>query len=157
MGKMAYHLDPKGSFETLLSDWRPKPEDKRRSEPASEKEYERSLVDYLRDNLEGMQVIPQAGKGLQRGDIVVLRKSLLGGKYEDVVELKMGLKSAATHQRLIGQIESYEPGRHGWVFVVVCGDDVDPKYINDLKLKYKGKESVGIFHKRCKKGVSRIV
>ena len=142
----------------MLADWRPKSEDARRKVPATEKEYERSLVNFLRDNLEGMQIFPQGGKGFSRGDIAIYRRSAFGGRNEDVIELKLGLTSASSHQRLIGQIESYEPGRHGIVFVVICGEEVDPKFMNDLKLKYRGKsESIAIFHKRCRKGVTQIV
>lgn len=142
----------------LLAEWRPKSDDARRKEPGTEKEYEHSLVDYLRDNLEGMQIFPQSGKGFSRGDIVIYRRSALGGRYEDVIELKLGLNSTSSHQRLIGQIESYELGRHGIVFVVICGDEVDPKFMNDLKLKYRGRsELIAIFHKRCRKGVTQVV
>lgn len=156
MGKLGYIVNPNGTMMRLLGTWNPKAEDRRRLQPSSEKEYERSLVEHLRNNLEGLQIIPQSGKGYTRGDIAIHRKAI--GK-EDIVELKMGLKNPAVCQRLIGQIEQYEPAKHGWVFIVICGpdEDTDPKLLIDLKTRYRGRECVAVFRKKPRRGVSRVV
>lgn len=158
MGSVNYRLRPNAEFENILSEWKPKSADGRRSEPASEKEYERSLVDTLRDNLEGIQIIPGGGKGMFKSDITIQRKGLIGGSLEDIVELKLGMNSTGAYQRLVGQIESYQPGRHGWVFIVICGEPVDPKLLSELKTKYRGTPFISVYHKKgSKKGVKKIV
>lgn len=157
MGKMAYHLNTYSEMKKILEKWNPKPIDKRKKEPTSEKEYEKSLLAFLQEELQGVQIIPQGGRKFSRGDLVIIRKSMVGGSYEDVIELKLGLKSCASYQRLVGQIETYEPGRHGMVFVVICGKDADPKLLMELRLKYRGRTSIGIFHKKTKRGIDRIV
>lgn len=153
MGKLTYMVMPKSHLADLLGEWKPKPEDSRRNEPATEKEYENSLLAFLQKQLPGLRIYPQGGKGLQKADIVIER-----GSAKDVIEVKKGLSSNNTYQRLIGQIQDYSRVQEGRVFVVICGDDLDPKYAEALKHMYKPlSDNIGIFHKRGRKGVTTIV
>jgi len=153
VGKLAYMVMPKSHLTDLLARWKPKPEDSRRNEPATEKEYETSLLAFLQKELPGLRVYSQGGKGLQKADIVIER-----GTAKDVIEVKKGLSSNNTYQRLVGQIQDYCRVQEGKVFVVICGDDLDPKYAEALKHMYKPQsDKIGIFHKRGKKGVTTIV
>jgi len=153
VGKLTYMVMPKSHMADLLAQWKPKPEDSRRNEPATEKEYENSLLAYLQKELPGLRIYSQGGKGLQKADIVIER-----GTAKDVIEVKKGLSSNNAYQRLIGQIEDYSRVQEGRVFVVICGDDLNTKYAETLKQLYKSKsDNIGIFHKRGRKGVTTIV
>lgn len=156
LGKAWYLVMPKETMHDLLDQWKPKPKG-HRNEPATEKEWEDLLLDYLRKSLPGMHIYPQGGRGMQRADIAIERGGL-GGLKKDVIELKKGLKSSQVYNTLTGQIANYRRGREGWVFVIICGDDVDAKYLSLLKLLYKtDNELLGIFHKPCRKGVVAVV
>ncbi len=143
-----------------LTSWKPSdPSDRRRRVPASEKGWENSLLEHLRGEFPDFQFIPQAGAGMVRGDIVVERKGLLGfgGIVRDIIELKQGMKSTAQYQRLMGQIETYKMEK-GWTFVVICGDDVDPKLMTALKDHYKNHQRLAILWKKNeKRGVDVLV
>ncbi len=146
-------------MKTILQEWKPSdPRDARRRVPASEKGWEQSLVERLRESLPDLQVIPQAGAGMVRGDIVIERKTLLGGINRDTVELKLGMSSTGTFQRLIGQIETYTKEK-GFTFVVICGESADPKLMKGLKDHYQGKTPrLAIFWKKNeRRGVEVIV
>jgi hypothetical protein len=146
-------------MKKILEEWKPSdPKDARRRVPATEKGWEQSLVNHLRESLPGLQVIPQAGAGMVRGDIVIERKTLLGGINRDIVELKLGMVSTGTFQRLIGQIQVYAKEK-GWTFVVICGDEMDPKLMKGLQDHYKGKGlRLAIFRKKSeRKGVETLV
>lgn len=127
-------------MKEILEAWKPYDlHDKRRRIPATEKGWENVLLEHLRESLPDLQIIPQAGAGMVRGDIVIERKAFfgLGAVVRDIVELKLGMSFTGTLQRLIGQIETYlkEKGR---TFVVICGEDVDPELMKALKDHYRG-------------------
>jgi len=67
------------------------------------------------------------------------------------------MKFSNLHRRLMGQIQDYEPGTQGWVFVVICGEDFGPKFLSNLRLKYRGKDFISISHKKGKRDPSRIM
>ena len=123
----------------ILESWAPSdPDDKRRRLPRNEKAWERSLVEHLQDVLPDSHVIPQAGAGMVRGDIVIERKGLLAIK-RDIIELKDGFDSVGTCHTLVGQIETYKKER-GWIFAVLCGDEVDSKLLKELENRYRGRD-----------------
>jgi hypothetical protein len=147
-----------GSFAKILRAWKPQDlKDKRRNVPATEKGWEDSLVEHLRLMLPWANIIPQGGSGMKRGDIVVERRGTLGGIVRDIVELKLGLPSSPSYQRLVGQVDDYRK-ESGNTVVVICGDDVDPKLIKQLETRYPtATPKLGIFWKKdSKKGVSQL-
>ena len=104
--KLQFHAwDATGMIEELVRKWRPRG-------CATEKDYEKSLYEYLHKKLEAIQVTKQFAKGRIRADIVV------GDRV--IVELKNNLDSTAKYQRLVGQIAEYKewPGE---IIVVLCG------------------------------------
>ncbi len=159
ISKGYYSSNTIDAFEKLLARWVPEDlDDRRRSSPKTEKGWERSLVEHLRAALPGdLNVIPQGGSGMKHGDIVVERKTILGGINRDIVELKLGLATTAQYQRLIGQVDDYRK-ESGNTIVVICGDNVDPKLMKSLETRYpRGTERLGVFWKgSAKEGVERV-
>ena len=66
----------------------------------NEKQYENSLYDFLIENLEGIEVIKQYGKGRMRADLIV--------NNNVIIELKNNLDATTKYQRLIGQLSDYK-------------------------------------------------
>jgi hypothetical protein len=137
-------------MKEILASWKPADlNDKRRSLPSSEKGWENSLLAHLRAELPSdFTIMPQAGAGKLRGDIVVERRSVLGaGVIRDTIELKKGLASTGTYKDLVGQIQTYRREK-GWTFAVICGDDVKDDLMRMLKDQFrKDHERLGIFWK----------
>jgi hypothetical protein len=103
--------------------------------------------------------MPQAGAGKLRGDIVIERRSLLGGGViRDTIELKKGLSSTGTYKEFVGQIQTYRREK-GWTFGIVCGGDVKDDLMRMLKDQYrKDYDRLGIFWKTgAGRGVKTIV
>ena len=87
----------------------------RASEPGTlktEAQYEKSLYDFLHDNLESIQVTKQYARGRIRADIVV--------NDDVIVEMKNNLDTTGKMQRLVGQLETYKKW-DGSIIVLVCG------------------------------------
>ncbi len=149
-GVVKYANDPAGIMKEALISWTPSdPSDKRRKLPVSEKGWENSLLEHLRNEFPDFNFIPQAGAGMVRGDIVLERKAMLGlgGFLRDIIELKQGLSSTGQYQRLIGRIETYRMEK-GWTFVVICGEPVDAKVMRALKDHYENFDRLAIFWKK---------
>ena len=158
--KFQYWNDPKRCVADTLRSWIPKdPKDKRLKEPKTEKRWEQAIVDRLHMSLPDLQIIPQVGKGMARGDIAVEVTFPILGRRQDIIELKLGLKSTGALQRLKGQIDDYvDRARRGYIFVVICGSNVDPKLIYALKDFCKKKYNMlFVFHKEAKRGLKTIV
>jgi hypothetical protein len=155
--KFAWATSTIGSFQKVLESWKPADPDGRRSQPKTEKTWERSLVEHLRLMLTDVNIIPQGGTGMKMPDIVIERKGYLGGIKRDIVELKLGLSSTGIYQRLVGQIHEYLK-EDGTTLVVICGDDVDPKLIKSLEGHYPSdQERLAIFWKKSsKRGVTQL-
>lgn len=159
ISRLSYAANTIGSFQKVFDAWVVEDtEDRRRSEPKTEKGWERSLVDHMRLMLPELNIIPQGGSGMKHGDIVVERKAYLGsGLVRDIVELKLGLSTTGNYQRLLGQIDEYRK-ENGTTIVVICGHDADPKLLKSLETRYPSStEKLGIFWKKdAKKGVTTL-
>jgi len=86
--------------------WRPRGCD-------AEKEYEKSLYEFLHKEPPDIQVTKQFARGRVRADVVV------GDKI--IIELKNNLDTAAKYQRLMGQLTAYDEW-DGQIFVVLTGN-----------------------------------
>jgi hypothetical protein len=91
---------------SAIKRWRP-----RRCE--TEKDYEKSLYEFLHKEFPDIQVTKQFANGRIRADIVV------GDKI--IIELKNKLDTTAKYQRLMGQLMAYEQWE-GQIFVILTGD-----------------------------------
>ncbi len=95
-----------GYIENLVKEWKPRACD-------TEKEFEKSLHDYLEKKLGAGKITKQHGEGRKRVDLAV--------QEEVFIELKKDLKTTAQLDRLIGQIQSYSETLPN-VIVVLCGE-----------------------------------
>jgi hypothetical protein len=131
-----YRMDTATVVEETLRSWIPVHTGDKRKRIATEKEWERALIPHLNESLDGVVVIAQGGAGKDRTDIMLQQSRLLGlGTKNDFIEIKKGLKKASEFQRLIGQITAgIQNG--GWTFVLICGEEVDPKLLATLKQMY---------------------
>jgi len=81
----------------------------------TEKDYEKSLYDYLHRELGQVQVTKQFAKGRIRADLVV------GDRV--IIELKHNLDNTGKYQRLIGQLEEYQDWDGRIVIVLTAKSD----------------------------------
>lgn len=105
-----FHLwDPISTVSGLVNRWNP-------GLCESEKDYEKSLLAFIEENLPGVEVVKQYGVARSRVDIVI-------GSFNKVaVELKKDLNSTSKVQRLIGQLRDYRDTFEN-IVVVLCGDN----------------------------------
>lgn len=104
--KFLFHFwDSRSFVEGLIGKWRPKG-------CTTEKDYERSLYDFLHEKLPDIQVTKQYAIGRVKADIVV------GNKV--IIELKNNLQSPSDYNRLVGQLTAYK-NWSGGVIVILCG------------------------------------
>ena len=103
--KIAFSWDGAGMVSNCIKRWKP-------SKCTSEKDFEKSLYDFLHDELGDMQITKQYAKGRIRADLAVGDKVIL--------ELKFNLDTTAKYQRLIGQINDYKDWGGG-VIIVLTG------------------------------------
>jgi len=85
----------------------------------SEKDYEKSLYNYLHKNLDKLQVTKQYAKGRIKADIVIQDKV--------IIELKNNLNSTAKYQRLIGQLIEYKNWEGNVIILLTGGTDLNLK------------------------------
>jgi len=110
-------LDPDDMVWSAIKRWRPRGCE-------TERQYEKSLYDFLHREFPDIQVTKQFASGRIRADIVV------GGKI--IIEMKNNLDTTGKYQRLMGQLMAYEEW-DGQVFVILTGK-TDPnlrKQLND--------------------------
>lgn len=125
---ISFTLNPFGRVREVIESWRPRG-------CKTEKDYERSLVKKLQNELVNQNIQQQYGSARQRFDIMV---------HEKVpIEIKKDLKSTAALQRTIGQLDGYLKDWEG-VILVLCGD-VSSDLFNDLK-KYAERQRVYLFY-----------
>jgi hypothetical protein len=116
------YWDAIGTIRQLIVEWQP-------SQYKTEKDYENSLYDFLRNSLPGVVITPQYGFGRARTDIVVSDKV--------AIEIKKDLNDTSEFQRLIGQVVQFKDWR-GYFLILLTGrtdnnlrDDLQKK-IDDL-------------------------
>ena len=115
--------DSTGSIMTLLDKWKPKG-------CSTERDFEKSLYNFLHSELGDIQVTKQSARGRIRADLVI------GDKV--IVELKHNLDSTAKYQRLVGQLAEYKEWK-GQIVVLLTGK-TDPNLRKQLNnyLKKEG-------------------
>jgi hypothetical protein len=123
--KLQFRFDPDGMVRSAVKRWRPRSCD-------TEKEYEKSLYEFLHKEFPDIQVTRQFARGRVRADIVV------GDNI--IMELKNNLDTTAKYQRLMGQLMAYDEW-DGQIFVVLTGD-TDPNLRKQLA-QYAEQENGG--------------
>jgi len=122
-------FDAGDMIKDIIKDWKP-------GNCMTEKDYEKSLYDFLHRRLDDIQITKQYAKGRIHADLVV------GDKV--IIELKNNLNTTSKYQRLIGQLTEYGDWR-GQVILVLIGD-TDPNLKKQL-YKYIEKVSDDFFEK----------
>ncbi len=100
---------------SLIEKWKP-------GKLKTEKSFEKSLYEYLHDNLKVLQVTRQYAKGRIRADLAIEDKVF--------IELKRNLNTTSNYQRLIGQISDYK-NWNGNVIIILTGK-TDPNLKKQL-------------------------
>ena len=108
--------DGEQMIASLIEKWRPKG-------CKVEKDYERSLYDFLHNNLEDLQITKQFARARIRADLAVEDKI--------IIELKNNLDNTSKYHRLIGQLSDYEEWG-GPVFLVLCGK-TEPNLLKEVR------------------------
>jgi hypothetical protein len=98
----------------LINQWEPK-------NCKTEKDYEKSLVKFIRAELPDIEVTPQFSFGRTKADLVIGRKV--------IIEIKTNLSNTGSCQRLVGQLHDYSEWE-GKVIVLLTGTTCP-----DLKMK----------------------
>ena len=99
----------------------------------TELQYRNSLTELLREKLPKAKIETEYRHSGTTIDIYAKEPGLFGST-EVFVELKRNLLHKAQLDRLVGQIESLQPGKNA-ILVVLCGD-TNPALVTRLKEKY---------------------
>lgn len=122
-----FTLDPFDTVREIIKSWEPKG-------CTTEKDFEKSLYDKLREKLKNQKIQRQYGSGEQKVDIVVDDKV--------PIELKKDIKNTADLQRTIGQLEMYlNRGHWTGVILVLCGD-IAPEHFKFLEKYAERKKNI---------------
>ena len=113
--------------DKLVKEWQPQT-------LATELQYRNSLIALLRERLKKAKVEPEYRHKGTTIDIYVKQPGLLGSS-EVFVELKRNLLQKSQYDRLVGQVESLEPGKNA-IVVVLCGE-TNPSLVTRFKEKYE--------------------
>ncbi|HXM93152.1 MAG TPA: hypothetical protein VOA64_02685 [Candidatus Dormibacteraeota bacterium] len=114
------------SVNKLIREWQP-------AQSANELQYRNSLTALLRERLPKAKIETEYRHNGTTIDIYAKEPGLFGST-EVFVELKRNLLHKAQLDRLVGQIESLQPGKNA-ILVVLCGD-TNPALVTRLKEKY---------------------
>ncbi len=101
----------------LIKDWKPKA-------CKSEKDFEKSLLQYLRANLPGIEIINQYGIATNKIDIAIGRQVF--------IEIKKELTKQNHLKRLLGQLTLYEKEKINYLILLICCQ-YEPNLINQLE------------------------
>jgi hypothetical protein len=110
----------------LTAEWQP-------AQLANELQYRNSLTALLRERLPKAKIETEYRHNGTTIDIYAKEPGLFSST-EVFVELKRNLLHKAQLDRLVGQIESLQPGKNA-ILVVLCGD-TNPALVTRLKEKY---------------------
>ena len=122
--------DSVGATADLIKKWKPR-------KCKTEKDFEKSLYNFLHDQLDSIQITKQYAKGRIRADLVIEDKV--------IIELKNNLDSTAKYKRLIGQLTEYEEWE-GQIIVLLTGK-TDPNLKKQLDKFVQDRNSDSIFDK----------
>jgi hypothetical protein len=111
----------------LIKEWQPEALPR-------ELRYRDSLAAFLRERLKGAQIEKEYRHVGTTIDIYVKQSGFLGSS-EVFVELKRNLLRKTELDRLVGQVESLQPGKNA-VIILICGE-TDPALVARLRQKYK--------------------
>ncbi len=113
--------------DKLVREWQPQA-------LPTELQYRNSLIALLRERLKKAKIEPEYRHKGTTIDIYVKQPGLLGSS-EVFVELKRNLHQKSQYDRLVGQVESLEPGKNA-IVVVLCGE-TSPSLVTRFKEKYE--------------------
>lgn len=102
-----FSIYPLGATRSLIRKWQP-------GKCTTEKDYKKSLYNFLHAQLDDIQVTQEYGLGRTHADIVV--------GDEVLIEFKHNLSSTSEYQRLLGQLAEYDEGWNGYIFLVLTGE-----------------------------------
>ena|SRR5258708_37429202 len=114
------------SVNKLIKQWQPQM-------LPTELKYRDSLCTLLRGNLSDSKIETEYRHTGTTIDIYVKKPGFFGSS-EVFVELKRNLVHKAQLDRLVGQIESLQPGKNA-IIVILCGE-TNPALVNRFKEKY---------------------
>jgi hypothetical protein len=114
------------SVRRVTGKWQP-------AQSANELQYRNSLTALLRERLPKAQVETEYRHSGTTVDIYAKEPGFFGST-EVFVELKRNLLQKAQLDRLVGQIESLQPGKNA-ILVVLCGD-TNPALVTRFREKY---------------------
>jgi len=100
----------------------------------TEFQYRNALIVLLRERLKRAKIEPEYRHKGTTIDIYVRQPGFLGSS-EVFVELKRNLLQKSQYDRLVGQIESLEPGKNA-IVVVLCGE-TNPSLVTRFRDKYE--------------------
>jgi hypothetical protein len=115
------------SVKKLVKEWKPQP-------LPSELKYRDSLYSLLRERLRDAKIEIEYRHIGTTIDIYVKQPGLFRSS-EVFVELKRNLLQKAQLDRLVGQVESLQPGKNA-IVVILCGE-ANPALVTRFKEKYK--------------------
>lgn len=117
LDKLKFHLwDDVGTVTAALERWRPR-------KCTSEKDYERSLYEYLHKTFPDLQITKQFSRGRVKADLAVENRV--------IVEIKYNLDSTSKYQRLLGQIADYKEW-DGKCIILLAGE-TEPNLLKELR------------------------
>lgn len=122
--------DPSGTTEKLINNWKPKKHN-------SEKDYEKSLYNFLDQHLDSIQITKQYARGRSKVDLSVGEKVF--------IELKYNLNSNSKYQRLIGQLVEYR--KWNSPFIIILTGETDSNLFKQL-VEFIEKENRVFFYEK---------
>ena len=107
LSKIGFKLNPVGTVMDIINRWKP-------GKYKTEKDYEKSLYNFLEKQLPDIEIVKQFGIGRTKVDIAVARRVF--------IEIKYNLNSTSKLQRLIGQLSLYKKEKDEDLIILLCGD-----------------------------------
>lgn len=118
--EIKFALNTVSHVENLVKKWKPR-------DCETEKDYEKSLYNYLERVMQGKEITKQYGVGRSKVDLAVGKKVY--------IELKKDLKNTGQLQRLFGQLEIYSKDLDN-IIIIICGD-IDKNLFKQLRDQVK--------------------
>jgi hypothetical protein len=125
--KIKFNFDKVGYIANLIKKWKP-------VDCENEKDFEKSLYNFLHKKLPDTQITKQYAKGRIKADLAVEDKI--------IIELKNNLDSRNKFQRLLGQLLEYKSWE-GMIIILLTGNS-DINFVKEIK-KFIEKENDDLF------------